>query len=954
MPNDSTFVIEISKKDGFPDPFANGLIDDIRDLGIDIKLNARINTVFWLKGAISEDEVDNAAKELLCDPVVERYSIGFSNANSGYHSFLIGFLPGVSDPAGATALRGISELGIDGIRQVKTGKRFLIAGDLSNNELELIRDKLLMNKVIQRTMIDTDDTFPKGSSIQPTSEIVPIRNLNGDALDKLSKDRVLALNRIEMTIIQDYYIKLDRDPSDVELETLAQTWSEHCIHKTLKSDYVINDKERINNLLKSTVFAATSEINHPMCVSVFKDNAGIIRFDDEHNICFKVETHNHPSAIEPYGGAGTGIGGVIRDILGCGLGAKPIANTDIFCFADPETSHDELPKGTLHPKRIMKGVVAGVRDYGNRMGIPTINGSVNFHPNYVGNPLVFCGTVGIMPEWASFGDAQTGDKILVIGGATGRDGIHGATFSSLELDEGSEIHSSGAVQIGNPITEKKFTDVMLKCRDKKLFRAVTDCGAGGLSSAVGEMGEHTGAKVELNLVPLKYDGLQPWEIWVSEAQERMVFAVPPENVDEMIRLCDEEDVQSTIIGEYTDTKRLELTYDGKIICDIEMDFMHNGCPLSTKDVVVIHEPKPLDGEIPQAGFEDILNKILSHPDVASKEWVVRQYDHEVQGQSAVKPFVGVSNDGPSDGSVIRPLRDSKKGIAITHGINTRLGEIDPYQMAAHSIDEAVRNAVAVGADPKQMAILDNFAWGNVRTPESLGALYEACRACYDVAVKYKTPFISGKDSLNNEYSHGGEMIQIPHTLLISSIAIVEDVDKTVTMDLKCPGNPLYIVGITKPGVAGSYLSIITGLNGGNIPNVEPDDHIHDYMILHDAITKGFVMSCHDVSDGGIAAALSEMAFAGGFGVSVDLAKIPTRDNPSTAEILFGESPGRLIVEILPENETVFTRAMQSCSIKMIGMVQDDDHLRIRGLNGETCIDADIYKLKKQWQKTFDW
>lgn len=954
MPDDSTFVIEISKKDGFPDPFANGLIDDIRDIGIDAKLKVQINTVFWLKGRISESEVEQAAKELLCDPVVEKFTIGFGETEDGFKSCLVGFLPGVTDPAGASALRGIRELGVDGILNVKTGRHFLISGDLSDIQLNLIRDKLLMNKVIQRTMDTSDDPFPKGSTIKPVSETVPIRQLDGDALDKLSKDRVLALNRDEMTIIQNYYIKINRDPSDVEIETLAQTWSEHCIHKTLTSDYVINGETTVKNLLKSTVFAATSEINHPMCVSVFKDNAGIIKFDDKNNICFKVETHNHPSAIEPYGGAGTGIGGVIRDILGCGLGAKPIANTDIFCFADPETPHDELPKGTLHPKRVMKGVVSGVRDYGNRMGIPTINGSVNFHPSYVGNPLVYCGTVGIMPEWASFGDAEPGDKILVIGGATGRDGIHGATFSSLELDEDSEIHSSGAVQIGNPITEKKFTDVMLKCRDKKLFRAVTDCGAGGLSSAVGEMGELTGAQVELNLVPLKYEGLQPWEIWVSEAQERMVFAVPPENADEMIRLCEEEDVSAIIIGEFTNTKCLKMTYDGKTVCDIEMEFMHNGCPKSTKHVIVKSELKPLEGKVPQDGFEDILCKILAHPDVTSKEWVVRQYDHEVQGQSVVKPFVGICNDGPSDASVIRPLSNSKKGIAISHGLNTRLGEIDAYQMAAHSIDEAVRNAVAVGADPKQMAILDNFAWGNVRTPESLGALYETCRACYDVAIAYRTPFISGKDSLNNEYSHGGEMIQIPHTLLISSIAIVEDVDKTVTMDFKRSGNLVYIIGKTKPGLAGSYLSIIAGLTGGKIPNVDTTSHLRDYLYLHDAINKGLVVSCHDVSDGGIAAALAEMAFAGGYGVAVDLAKMPAQNNPSNVELLFGESPGRLIIEVLPENETVFMRAMQTCSISMIGMVQDDDHLRIRGLKGETCIDADIYKLKNEWQKTFDW
>jgi phosphoribosylformylglycinamidine synthase II len=948
------FKVDIRKKKGMPDPFADGLKDDIKDLGIDRITDIKIHTVYWLKGDIESDDAVMAAKELLCDPVVEEFNVGVEKTESKYHSFLIGFLPGVTDPAGASAERGIRELGIGGITQVKTGKRFLIAGKISDDESDTICDKLLMNKVIQRRMNESDNPFPTGSAPGPVSKIIPIRKLNSTELEELSKIRVLALNVVEMTLVQDYFEKLDRDPSDVELEALAQTWSEHCIHKTLKSDYIVNGKTKVSNLLKSTIVRATKEINHPMCVSVFEDNAGIIKFDEKFNICFKVETHNHPSAIEPYGGAGTGIGGVIRDILGCGLGAKPIANTDIFCFADPTTPRESLPPGTLHPKRVMKGVVAGVRDYGNRMGIPTVNGSVNFHPNYVGNPLVYCGTLGIMPEWASFGSAKTGDKVLVVGGATGRDGIHGATFSSLELDEGSEVHSSGAVQIGNPICEKKFTDVMLVCRDRKLYRAVTDCGAGGLSSAVGEMGEKLGAKVELNLVALKYEGLQPWEIWVSEAQERMVFAVPPENVDEMIRLFTEEDVDARVIGEFTNTNKLQLTYNNNLVCEVDMEFLHNGCPRPTKEVIVITKTSPMKGEIPSDGFDKLLLEILSHPDVASKEWVVRQYDHEVQGGSVVKPFVGLCNDGPSDASVIKPLRDSKRGIVIAHGISIHTGEYDPYQMAAHSIDEAVRNAVAVGADVSQMAILDNFAWGSVRDPESLGALYQACQACYDIATVYKTPFISGKDSLNNEYSFGGEMIQIPHTLMISSVGIIEDIEKTVTMDFKRVGSIVYIIGVTSAGLAGSYISMISGFTIGTVPIVNAHENIHNYKMLHEAISKGIAESCHDISDGGLACALAEMAFAGGHGVSCDLSRVPVEGNLSTAELLFGEAPGRLIVEVLPENEVTFKRLMCNCDLAAVGLVQDDNHLRIRGRNGKTCIDLHIDEMKKSWKKTLDW
>lgn len=954
MEKEAAFLVETVKKPGFPDPFAIGLIDDIADLGIANVKDVKIHNVFWLRGNISEKQVRESCVELLCDTVIEQFFIGSLDHDDEFHSFLIGFLPGVTDATGTTAVKGLKELGITGMSEIKTGKRFLIRGNLSSDELDLICDKLLMNKVIQRRMKDSDNPFPVISRMNPRSETIPVRNLDGPALDELSKIRILALNREEMTMLQDYFIKLDRDPTDVELEALAQTWSEHCIHKTLKSDYVVNNGKQVKNLLKSTIIAATKKINHPMCVSVFEDNAGIIRFDDENNICFKVETHNHPSAIEPYGGAGTGIGGVIRDILGCGLGAKPIANTDIFCFADPQTNRRSLPPGTLHPKRIMKGVVAGVRDYGNRMGIPTINGSVNFHPDYVGNPLVYCGTLGIMPSWASFGNAKTNDKVLVIGGATGRDGIHGATFSSLELDEGSEVHSSGAVQIGNPITEKKFTDVMLKCRDRKLFSAVTDCGAGGLSSAVGEMGRELGAKVELNSVPLKYEGLMPWEIWVSEAQERMVFAVPPQNLDEMLKLCREEDVEATVIGEFTGTGKLEITYNDVTVCLLDMDFLHDGCPRSVKNVTVKHERKPFEGNFPKSGFDEILVDILKDPNVASKEWVIRQYDHEVQGGSAVKPLTGKYNDGPSDGAVLRPLKNSKRGIAIAHGINTRYGDIDPYQMAAHSIDEAIRNCLAIGGSISEMAILDNFSWGSVRDPVSLGSLYEACVACYDMATVYGTPFISGKDSLNNEYAHGGKMIQIPHTLLISSIAIVEDVEKTITMDFKRPGNLVYIIGKTKSGLGGSCLSAVAGLKGGEIPSVEPSVNFKNYRNLCNAIANGLVESCHDLSDGGLAVSAAEMAFAGDFGLALDLSRIPADNSVSTAELLFGESPGRFLVEVSPANETNFNRAMNNADISYIGLVQDDNHLRIRGLSGETCLDMDIDDLKTAWKSTLDW
>jgi phosphoribosylformylglycinamidine synthase len=470
---------------------------------------------------------------------------------------------------------------------------------------------------------------------------------------------------------------------------------------------------------------ATVDLNKSWCVSVFHDNAGVIEFDDQHHICFKVETHNHPSALEPFGGANTGIGGVIRDIMGTGLGAKPVANTDVFCFANPNHSFDNLPQGTLHPKRVLKGVVSGVRDYGNKMGIPTVNGAVCFDDGYIGNPLVFCGCVGLMPKDAVEKKVQAGDLIVVAGGKTGRDGIHGATFSSVELTDESEVVSSGAVQIGDPIQEKKLLDAQLKARDARLYSAVTDCGAGGLSSAVGEMGETVGARVDLDDVPLKYHGLTYTEIWISESQERMVFSVPEDRIDAFLAIFDDENVEATVIGEFTGTQRLELFFKSVKVCDLDMNFLHNGVPQITKSArwvePTLKQPRLHDAR----DWTDTLLNVLSDLNVASKEWIVRQYDHEVQGASVMKPFVGVASDGPADAAVIKPVVDSKKGLAISNGINPRLTALDPHAMAEGVMDEAIRQIIAVGGSLAQIAVLDNFCWGNPDKPDRLGAMVRA-------------------------------------------------------------------------------------------------------------------------------------------------------------------------------------------------------------------------------------
>ena len=784
-----------------------------------------------------------------------------------------------------------------------------------------------------------------------------ILNADDDELMRISREGTLSLNLDEMHAIQTHFGKLQRNPTDVELETIAQTWSEHCVHKTFKSLILYTedgkDTEKIDGLFPTYIQRATEEINKPWCVSVFVDNAGIIEFDDTYNLVFKVETHNHPSAIEPYGGAGTGIGGVIRDSLGTGLGAKPILNTDVFCFGLPDTPYQELPKGTLHPKRVFKGVVAGVRDYGNRMGIPTANGAILFDTRYTANPLVFCGNVGIIPRDRCDKSVEPGDLVVAVGGRTGRDGIHGATFSSAELDDTSENLGS-VVQIGNPIMEKKIVDALLQARDQNLYRSITDCGAGGFSSAVGEMGEDTGAEVHLENVPLKYEGLAPWEIWLSEAQERMVIAVPPENIEKLMEICEAEMVEATVLGHFTNSKRLQVFYEGEIVADLDMQFLHKGLPQHVKKATwtLPQHPEMASRDEQIDDYTEDLLRLLACPNIASKEHVIRQYDHEVQGGIVVKPLVGIENDGPSDACVVTPIIGNQDAVIVANGINPKYSDVDPYISAASAIDEALRNIVAVGGSIEKTALLDNFCWGNPDKPDRLGSLVRAAKACYDIATTYGTPFISGKDSLYNEYrdTTTGEQRAIPSTLLISAISVLSDVGKVVTMDVKKPGNLIYVVGNTFAELGGSHYFSIHGYIGNNAPTVRTDEGRLTMQRLSSAIDKGFVRSCHDCSEGGIGVAAAEMAFAGGYGLSLNLNTIPIGEKIIYNDfLLFSESNSRFLVEVETEKQTDFEEHMTDVPIGCLGSVTDNATFTVNGVDGEQVINTSIGILKSSWQ-----
>ena len=796
-----------------------------------------------------------------------------------------------------------------------------------------------------------------------SSQVKEIEILTADdtELMRISREGTLSLNLNEMQTIQTHFGTLGRNPTDVEIETIAQTWSEHCVHKTFKSTILYSEEgkepEQIDGLFPTFIQRATEEIAKPWCVSVFSDNAGIIEFDEKFNLVFKVETHNHPSAIEPYGGAGTGIGGVIRDSLGTGLGAKPILNTDVFCFGMPDTPYAQLPKGTLHPKRVLKGVVAGVRDYGNRMGIPTANGAILFDSRYTANPLVFCGNIGLIPRNRCEKSVEPGDLVVAIGGQTGRDGIHGATFSSAELDDTSESLGS-VVQIGNPIMEKKIVDALLQARDRNLYRSITDCGAGGFSSAVGEMGEDIGAEVHLERVSLKYEGLAPWEIWLSEAQERMVIAVPPKNLDELMEICEAEVVEATVLGTFTDTHRLQVFYEGTVVADLEMEFLHNGLPMPVKEAVW-KPPKHPDMASRDEGigvenpsYTNDLERLLASPNIASKESVIRQYDHGVQGGMVINPLVGAENDGPSDACVTTPVLGSRKGVIVANGINPRYSDVDPYLSAAAAIDEALRNIIAVGGTLEKTALLDNFCWGNPDKPDRLGELVRAARACYDIATAYGTPFISGKDSLYNEYrdTTTGEQRAIPSTLLISAICVMSDIQNAVTMDVKTPGNFIYVVGNTYAELGGSHYFNIHGFVGNTAPMIRPSEGKLTMERLSTAINSGWVRSCHDCSEGGIGVAAAEMAFAGGYGMSLSLDGIPTGEEIGADDfLLFSESNSRFLVEIEPRHQHAYESHMAGIPLGCLGTVSDTPEFVIKGKTGRSIVDTSIDILKSAWQ-----
>lgn len=966
------------------------------DLVVDKVSLIKIYTIDGLSLKQVQEVVD---KCILHDPVLHEVSLD-PLAQDFDWILEVGFRPGVTDNEGRVAQESVrTGLGLSSrdTPSVYTAVQYLIKGDVSREEAEQIATDLLANQLIERYRLKNRYEWDEKQGFTPEApkvtglstdkvEYINISSMNEVELQGLSKERVLALSKAELLRIQSYFLQteirklrtengLSPEPTDAELEVLAQTWSEHCKHKIFNASIYYTNKEKdqrhvIDSLFNTYIQKSTDRLRERLaendfCLSVFKDNAGVIRFDQDLSLCIKVETHNSPSALDPYGGALTGIVGVNRDPLGTGLGANLLCNTDVFCFASP--FYDKpLPPRLLHPHRVMEGVRKGVEHGGNQSGIPTVNGGVVFDDRFLGKPLVFCGTVGMLParineRLSHEKSACVGDAIVMVGGKVGKDGIHGATFSSEALHAGSP---ATAVQIGDPITQRKMYDFLMQARDLGLYNAITDNGAGGLSSSVGEMAQDTGGcDLDLALVPLKYDGLVPWEILLSEAQERMTVAVPSYHLQEFLNLAGEMDVLATNLGRFTDSGFFRARYKEKIVAELEMGFLHHGLPQMRLEAIW-EKPETKSLKVPEEikrNRKDFLRRMLSRLNICSREYIIRQYDHEVQGGSVIKPLIGVEQSGPADAAVIRPVLNKERGLVVSNGICPRYSDFDTYWMIACAIDEAIRNAVAVGGDPRYMAGVDNFCWcdpvQSENTPDGhykLAQLVRANQALSHFCLGFGVPCISGKDSMKNDYFMERYKISIPPTVLFSVISVVPNVYSCLSSDFKRPGEAIYILGLTRSELGGSEFSSEIGSEGGEVPQVDLLSARQRYQMLYETIQQGVITACHDLSDGGLALAVAEMAIGGHLGAEIHLDRVPTcPENLSIEEILYSETPSRLLVTVAESCKKGFEESFSGQIWSCIGRTIDDSNL-VFFSEGEIMFEDEVEELNYHWNKTLCW
>lgn len=984
-------------KDVLGEKIKKSIIEDLNLRVLDVKTI----DVYTIEAELTKKDLNFLGKELFIDPIIQEFSLDKSLKRDFDWLIEIGFKPGVTDTVGRTAREAIEDI-LNPIRKnfsnrvkrkingkIYTSKRYLIKGNLERNDLERIAREVLANELIQRWLIvrkgEKEGVLPLPKVEIPHQPAIVLFDLNvsEEELLKISQERKLALNLEEMKALRKYFLKpevikerkkkgLAERPTDAELEAIAQSWSEHCKHKIFNAK--INYKEgkkliKINSLFKTFIKGSSLKLKRKLkwLVSLFWDNSGVMEFNKDWLFCFKCETHNSPSNEEPYGGALTGIVGVYRDPMGTGKGARLIYGTYGFCTGNPFYSDSLRPK--FHPKRLLEGVRKGVEDGGNKSGVPTVYGITFFDPGFIGKPAIFVSAGGLIPQKVKGKsgfkkEVEPGDLILMAGGRVGLDGIHGATESSLEA---GEWISASHVQIGDPFTQKKLHDFLIEVRDLGLYKGITDNGAGGLSSSVGEMAKFSGGfELWLDRVPLKYSGLNPWQILVSESQERMTLAISPKKINKFLELAKKHNVEATVIGRFTNSGKFYSTYKGKTVTYLDMDFVHGGVPQMKLEAAWqsqkergLFEPKLK--EISKKG--EFLKEMLSRINICSKEYIVRQFDHEVQGTSVIKHLIGKNSDTWSDAVVLKPIYNSNEGLAISAGLNPKYSLIDTYWMTALVIDEAIRRILAVGGSLKQIAFNDNFCWpsplpgkANPDAKYKLAQLIKANQALYDFTLKFGTPCISGKDSMFmdgwvKEISGKEKRISALPTLQISAVGKIKDVRKCITMDVKKPGDLVYVLGTSFDELGGSEYYQARGQIGLRVPKVEPRAAVKLYKALTRAIESGLVNSCHGIYKGGLAVALAQISFGGGLGLEIDLEKVPTKNLKEIDKILYSESAHRFLVTISSENKKKFEKIMKRNIFAEIGRVRNDEKFKII-VKKKPVIQENIIELKKFWQKTF--
>ncbi|MDD3154186.1 MAG: AIR synthase-related protein [Victivallaceae bacterium] len=966
-----TFRIEIANLPHWRDARGEGICKQIAGflkIAVD---DVRTRDVYTIYGNFEEADAEKIADGLF-NPVLQSWRTE-GGKSSNYEALpeadaviVVGFRPGVTDNVGRTAKGASGDIlgrKLAPEEQIFSSVEYLVYGKLELSQLEFIATKLLANELIQTIcIVPRGQAIPQNLPLVQSTEQVQVKRWNLDVSDEellqISRKGTLALTLEEMKIIRKYFLEeakgrdaygLNTEPTDVELEVLAQTWSEHCKHKIFDADIDYDNTEdkihrEISSCYKTFIKRSTNTIakTAPWLLSVFHDNAGVIAFNDKVDVCYKVETHNSPSALDPYGGAMTGIVGVNRDPMGTGQGAQLLVNVWGYCLGSPFTERSEVPAGLLHPRRLRDGVHKGVIDGGNQSGIPYGSGWEYFDQRYLGKPLVYCGTVGVLPKRINGRKGyekaiEPGDLIVMAGGRIGKDGIHGATFSSEELNKNSPVQ---AVQIGDPITQKKLGDFQFEARDRGLYRFVTDNGAGGLSSSIGEMAElANGCRMDLGKAPLKYAGLQPWEILVSEAQERMSYAVPKDKIEEFQKLAADRDVEVTVLGEFTNDGKFHVLYNGETVCLLDISFMHGGLPklhLKAKWV------RPVFPEVDYRGRElakDFLD-MMARLNICSDEFKARQYDHEVKGLSVVKPFVGRNRDVQSDATVtmIEPL--SKEGIILSSAILPRYSDVDTYHMTASVIDLAIRRIIAVGGQMKMIAGLDNFCWPDPvqseKTPDGeykLAQLVRANRALYEYTIAFGVPCISGKDSMKNDSTIGGKKISIPPSLLFSAISKMDDITKAVTLDAKHAGDLVYVIGVTKDELGGSEYFAMLGGTGNKVPTVDAQNAKTLYGKVGMCTQSGILASLTTPALGGLAVALAKTAIGGDLGLSVDLGKLPVDGDLDDFTRLFSESNSRFVATVSADKAIFVERLLAGSTYACVGEVTAERTLAIKGRDG---------------------